>query len=355
MFRQYVLVAFLAAGRVAAQAPQSGAEMYGRWCAVCHSVDGSGRSATAPLKTPPLDFTDCHRATSEPDRDWTFVISRGGAAAGLSTEMPSFESLDASQIAALVAHLRTFCRNPRWPDANLNLRRAIWTPKAFPEDEVALRPIASHSDVTFARLRLEASYERRIGTRGAVEIEFPVEAVGSLTGTVVGVGDIALAGRYVLAADARRGWIATGGVEVLFPTGDRRWHFGEGTPIVEPHLSVATTWRALQLQLQADVRALYFTRPFPQEFYPTLAYSLSLSRDLGLSPSGWTVGVELDGTNTALGITPQVIASLTRTGALTAAFGVRIPVQPPYPLLADVVRVVGYLRWEYHQPLRARR
>lgn len=353
MTRVALLVVLLGVPAVAeAQIPQTGAEMYRTWCAVCHAEDGSGQGATRPVKTTPIDFRDCRQTTAEPDADWRLVIGRGGSAAGLATEMPAFEALNAQQIDLLVAHLRTFCRDPRWPDPRLNLRRAIFTAKAFPEDEVALRPMVSHGSAVYTTGRIDASYETRLGPRTAVEVEVPLHGINGGTGVVTGVGDIEIDGRYVLVADPVRPLIAAAGLAVSFPTGSRRWGFGEGTGIVEPYVATGTEWR--RFQIQGDVRALYFTHKLP-EFYPAFAYSVAVMRDLGVSARAWTIGVDIDGTDSALGITPQIQKALTRTGALIGAFGVRLPVRPPYPQLVDQVRFVGFLRWDYKQPIRARR
>src|ERR1700694_2970983 len=64
---------------------------------------------------------------------------RGGQARGFDRMMPSFsEALTPEQVDALVAHLRTFCRDDSWPRGELNLPRAMFTEKAYPEDEAVL-------------------------------------------------------------------------------------------------------------------------------------------------------------------------------------------------------------------------
>ena len=348
-----VVVVAVARAAVVAQGPQTGAEMYQAWCAVCHGDDGRGRVPARALRTPPMDFTDCRLTTAEPDADWRLVIQRGGHAAGLSTEMPAFEVLSADQIDRLVAHVRTLCAERRWPSGNANFRRALFTAKAFPEDEAALRPMVSHSQQTFTRVQLEASYERRVGRRAEVEVAVPAESVGWFSGPVVGIGDIALGAKYVLHADGRRPRIVTAGVEVVLPSGSQHWGFGDGTLVVEPYLAGGVRWRALVLQ--GDVRGAYYARRQAGEFYRYVAYNGAISHDRSPAPSAWTLGVEINGSGTAVGVTPYLVKGLTRTGSLTAAFGVRLPVTSPFPQVYDEVRWAGYLRWDFREPLRARK
>lgn len=349
-----LIVVAIAGRRVGlAQVPDTGAGMYRAWCAVCHGDDGAGRGTARALRTPPIDFTDCRLTTAEPDVDWRLVIRRGGHAAGLSTEMPAFEVLSVDQVDRLVAHLRTFCADPRWPSGNTNFRRALFTAKAFPEDEGALRPMVSHSQQTFTRVQIEASYERRIGRRAEVEIAVPAESVGWVTGPIVGIGDVVLGGEYVLYAEARRPRILSGGLEVTLPSGSLQRGFGEGSLIVEPYLAGGMGWRSLIVQ--ADIRGLYFAQQRPGEFYRHVAYNVSVSHDLSPAPSAWSIGAEVNGSGTAVGITPYVIKGLTRTGSLTAAFGVRLPITSPFPQVFDQTRWTGYLRWDFREPFRARK
>ena len=50
--------------------------------------------------------------------------------------MPAFgDALSPEDIALAVSHLRTFCTEAAWPRGDLNLPRAFFTEKAFPENE----------------------------------------------------------------------------------------------------------------------------------------------------------------------------------------------------------------------------
>jgi len=337
--------------RLAAQIPATAVEMYRSWCAVCHGEDGAGRPPARPVKSPPLDFTNCRLATAEPDADWALVIRLGGAAAGLSSEMPEFSQLSPSEVDAIVAYLRSLCRQPGWPPGNLSFRRALFTAKAFPENEVVLAPMVSHGQSTYARVRIEASYGVRLGRRGQVEVGLPAETVHWVTGRVAGVGDLTIGGKYVLyASDARRS-IVTGGVETSLGTGSLQWGFGEGTTVTEPYLAAAFRWRGWTIQ--SDLKTLFFARKIVGEYYHRIVWDASLSRDRSFTPTAWTAGVEFNAADRAFGITPYVLKGLTRTGSLAVGAGVRIPLSN-YPYTADLVRWRGYLLWDYTRPFRGR-
>ncbi|MBI4475583.1 MAG: cytochrome c [Acidobacteria bacterium] len=339
-----------------AQRPAPGAEMFQAWCAQCHGSDGSGRVAEPTVKTTPMDFTDCRTSTPEPDADWELVIARGGPAAGLSSEMPEFgEVLTPAEIAALVRHLRTFCKENGWPHGNLNFPRPLFTEKAFPENEIVILPAISHRAGERVRSRMRAVFERRLGRRAHGEIGVPLESIDWPTGRIVGVGDVTIAGKYVLHDDPVAGRIFSGGLEIGFPTGSTTWRFGEGTMVVEPYFAAGTAWRDLYLQGQIAMEVA--ADPIEhEEGRAELVYNLYLGRDLARVPNTWTVGVEFNGSiNRAdrfLAVTPQLRKGLTRTGALAAAAGVRIPITDRQ---RQFVRWVGYLLWEYLEPVRSRK
>jgi hypothetical protein len=80
-------------------------------------------------------------------------------------------------------------------------------------------------------------------------------------------------------------------------------------------------------------------------------YNFYVGRDTSTSPNTWTLGLELNGENDEVALTPQIRKGLTKTGALGAALGVRIPLNAR---TEQGTRVVGYLLWEYLDPVRAR-
>lgn len=331
---------------------QTSGEMYGKWCAVCHGDDGKGHPPNRPVRTDPIDFTDCRVTTAESDVDWTRVVELGGIAAGRSSEMPGFEMLPPDAVIDVVRYIRSFCTEAGWPSGNLNFPRALFTAKAFPEDEVVMQPMVSHGQATNLRLRIESSYARRVGRRAQVEIGLPAETVSQLGRPVSGVGDVRLEGKYALASSLPRSAILTVGIEATLPTGNRRWSFGEGTLVVEPFVALGMMKR--DLFIQSDVRLLLPAKHFPTEPIRYVAYNLAVTRSLSNAPTTWTIGAELNGVDKAIGITPQVVKGLTRTGSLSAGMGVRISVTPPRPYTSDLTRWSGYLLWDYLEPFRAR-
>ncbi len=344
------------------QNPGTIPEMWGAWCARCHADDGSGKVSEPTVTVEPMDFTDCKVASAEPDADWERAIAKGGPGVGLSPQMPAFEdSLSADQITAFVSHMRTFCTDPGWPSGNTNFPRPIATEKAFPENEFLIVPAVSHwsedpaPSITAASL--VAIYERRLGRRSMVEIEVPLVATNSLIQWTRGIGDVAVAFKHAIydRGDAPR--IVSLGLETVLPSGDRFKDHGSGTAIFEPFVTAGATLRAWYLQtelkLELPVDRLRADRAF--------VYNAYVGRDTGAAPDTWTIGVELNGevtfpqfgvSNRGVALTPQVRKGLTGTGALAAAAGVRLPINRRD---AQGVRWLGYLLWEYLEPLRARR
>src|SRR5690606_30514827 len=138
--RIQLVSAFVASLLSLSAAAQIGAEIYEAACAACHGSDGRGldRSALA-FPTPMPDFTDCDFASREPDADWFAVAHRGGPARGFDRMMPAFgEALTEEEIQASLDNIRTMCRDARWPRGELNMPRALFTEKAYPEDEAVI-------------------------------------------------------------------------------------------------------------------------------------------------------------------------------------------------------------------------
>lgn len=337
----------LVAAPLKAQLPDNPKELWTATCAKCHAEDGTGNLPTPTVKNHPLDLTNCAVATAEPDADWELVTARGGPAAGLSSEMPGFgDAFSEEQIRGLVRYARGFCNEPRWPIGNLNLPRALFTEKAFPENEFLIIPVVSHSDDEPVKLRFRTLYERRIGRRTHAEIGVPISSSGGAGDRSTGLGDIAIAAKQVLYTD-NVSRILTAGMEVVFPTGSERRGLGSGTTVFEPYLAAGAILGELILQTQ-------FKMEFPaREPWGDreVVYNVYAGHSLSPAPGAVTLGLELNGVEKELALTPQVRVPLTRTGALAVGAGVRMPV---VNRSSQATQFAGYLLWEYLDPVRSR-
>ena len=121
-----------------------------------------------------------------------------------------------------------------------------------------------------------------------------------------------------------------------------------GTAIFEPFVSAGTMLRDWYLQGQVKVELPVDRAKADRAF----VYNAYLGRDTSLAPTTWTLGVELNGENHEVSLTPQVRKGLTGTGALAASVGAMVPLNEREE---RGVRWVGYLLWEYLEPWRARK
>ena len=88
--------------------------------------DGTGRRPPpgSQLEPAPHNFTDCTIVTTETTANWAGLVRHGGPFLGLSPSMPAFgDSLSDAEIDAVIAHLRRFCTDPRYPIGDLNFRQ----------------------------------------------------------------------------------------------------------------------------------------------------------------------------------------------------------------------------------------
>ena len=118
--------------------------------------------------------------------------------------------------------------------------------------------------------------------------------------------------------------------------------------VFEPFVSMGTVLRNWYLQGQLKYE-------LPTDISKALrafVYNAYFGRDTSAAPNTWTLGVELNGEDRELALTPQVRKGLTGTGALAASIGVTLPLNYREEL---GVQWVGYLLWEYLEPVRARR
>lgn len=319
-------LAVAAAGGAGGQQPTTIPEMWGAWCARCHAEDGSGKIAEPTVSVQAMDFTDCKVTSPEPDADWERAIAKGGPGVGLSPEMPAFEdSLTSEQLSGFVSHIRAFCKEPGWPSGNANFPRPIITEKAFPENEFLILPAINHE----REYQIKGVYERRLGKRSMVEIGIPIENNG--------INDAEIAFKHAIFS---RGFqIVSLGLETAL---------SRDSVVFEPFISAGALIRDWYLQGQFKVE-LPVDRAAAER---ALVYNAYFGRDTSAAPNTWTIGLELNGENHQLALTPQVRKGLTGTGALAASIGATVPLNERQ---GRGVRWVGYLLWEFLEPLRARK
>jgi hypothetical protein len=339
----------------AAESAERGREAFEQICATCHGVDGKGAPGRANLQMEMPDFSDCAFASREPDADWLAVAHEGGPARGFSPVMPPHgEALGRETLELVIAHVRTFCRDARWPRGELNLPRPQLTEKAFPEDEAVVEFAANLDEETSATSALV--YEKRIGPRAQLELAVPFELQEDASGSdLAGLGDIGVGVKYALWHDLERGGIVSVLGEVITPTGDRERGLGGGTVVIEPALlwgQILPRDAFLQAQLlgefplreergdpEAQLRlalgkSLFEDGGFGREWAPMLEFVAARVFARG-APNEW----EFD-------LAPQLHVALNQRQHVRASLGVRVPVGAtagPRP-----TRVLLYLLWDWY-------
>ena len=329
--------------------PKTVPEMWTAWCSRCHGKDGTGKVAEPTVTVRPMDFTNCSLATAEGDPDWEAVISKGGPVVGLSSQMPAFgDFLTAAQVSEFVGFVKKFCAEPGWPSGNLNLPRPMFAEKAFLEDEFILAPVASHRKDEPKEYELAAIFEKRLGKRAQLEAVLPIGSLDAGSGRNSGIGDIELGLKYALNPTTSN-HLLTAGMDFVLPTGSEEKGLGGGLFGFEPYLATASTIGS-QSYLQTQIKL-----ELPSENTwkdQVTVYNIYFGHDVKLLPSSFTYGVELNGENDELAFTPQIRKGLSKSGALAGAFGVRIPINKRDE---QGVKWVGYLLWEYLEPVLSRR
>ena len=324
-------------------------EMWNSWCARCHGKDGTGKVTEPTVTVVPMDFTKCKLSTAEGDPDWEAVIAKGGPVVGLSSQMPAWgDVLKPEQITEFVGFVKKFCAEPGWPSGNLNLPRPMFAEKAFLEDEFIIAPVLSHRKGEPNDVDLAAIYEMRLGRRAQLEAVLPMASVNPGAGRNTGLSDIELGLKYALNPTTSN-HLFTLGMDFVLPTGRESRGLGAGTAGFEPYLATASTigtqtYLQTQLKIEMPKNAPWKDR--------AVLYNIYLGHDLKLLPSSYTFGIEFNGENDELALTPQLRKGLSKSGALAGAFGVRLPLNNRNE---QGVKWVGYLLWEYLEPVLSRR
>lgn len=207
-------------------------------CSACHGEDGAGAPATRLGFDLPLpDFTDCDFAKREANADWLAVASRGGPVRAFSRMMPALgDAMTEEEMRLALRHIRSFCADPAWPRGELNLPRALYTTKAYPEDEMVIDTTWDTTDAA-ENVTSRVLYEQRFGKRSQFEVIIPWVWQETANEWEAGLGDVGIGVKSALWHDWEKGYILSPGLEVLLPTGDDDRGLGSGTTRFEPYLS----------------------------------------------------------------------------------------------------------------------
>jgi hypothetical protein len=318
-------------------AAATGEQIYRQACATCHSLDGKGSPRSVVGFELPLpngheipDFTDCSTNTVEPLADWAAVVHRGGPIRALDRHMPAFgDALTPDQIERAVKHIWTFCEDRSWPRGDLNLPRAFFTEKAFPENETVWT--AGFTGSGAQSLANELVYEHRIGARAQYEVKLPILAQQADPGGAWsrGIGDVEIALRRTFYASLDRGSIFAAGGAVVLPTGKETEGLGNGYWIYEPFAMwgqfIGTSGF---LQLHSGIEIPSDGAAGKEGFLRTaLGYTLSQDQGFGRawSPMMEVIVAKPDGGSTEWDLVPQVQVSLSKLQHILLNVGVRVP------------------------------
>jgi len=316
----------------------TGQQIFVAACATCHGMDGKGSPSAIVGFDLPLpnghgfpDFTDCATNTVEPLGDWMAVAHRGGPVRALDRRMPAFgDALSEEQIERAVKYLWTFCEDPAWPRGDLNLPRAFFTEKAFPENETVWTTGVTTSGAKGVTNQIV--YEHRIGSRSQYEVTVPFGAQQTEPGGAWnrGLGDVEFALRRTLYASLDRGSIFAAGGAVTLPTGKEELGLGNGFTIVEPFAmwgQMLGPSAFVQTHIGYEI-ASDRTRGQNEGFVRT-AFGYTVAQDRGFGRA-WTPMLEVLAAKPERGVTewdlvPQMQVSMSKLQHILFSVGVRVP------------------------------
>jgi hypothetical protein len=345
--------------------PRTPAQVWQAACAACHGPDGAGRARDiVGFSTPLPDLRDCTFATSEPTQDWFAVVHEGGRVRGLDRMMPAFGgALTDEEISRSVDYVRGFCRDlPDWPLGELNLPRALFTEKAFPENEVVLTSTVALRGP--GSVMNELVYEQRLGARAMFEVGVPFGVLNqagvslapagtAATGWTAGIGDLGFAFKDAVIHSARTGSILAVGLDVSVPTGRTDQGLGAGVTVFDPFVafgqilpagSFAQAHAGVDLPVDTSIAR-------PEVFWRALlGWSISAHRFGRMySPMLEVLGTrDLDtgGAVVAWDLVPQMQVTLSRRKHVRVNLGADVPVNQT----ADRHLQLGaYLLWDWYE------
>lgn len=303
-------------------ASDSTAAVYRRWCGACHGASGEGVPArTTRLEVPPAPLAECRTSTAEPEALWVDIVKHGGAAYGLSLDMPAYgEAATHEQIVALVRYVKSLCTERGWPPGELNFPRPYRVEKAFPENEWVL---------VFAGDEQRLIYERRLGRRLQLE---------GVARTATDGGDVfagaSVAAKYNVWHSLPAGALASVGLEASPPWGRRTtWE-------LEPFVSAGWSPGAGVIA-QAGV-VLAFEEGAG---WAGTSWRAGLGKELGRVVPMLEAAVDVPAAGDPLTtFYPQAWIQLSRLGHVAASVGMAVPAAGPGSRRATLVL---FLLWDY--------
>jgi mono/diheme cytochrome c family protein len=342
-----------AADRNAGLQLNTGKQIWEAGCAACHGHDGKGMpKSTVGFEAPRTfpDFSECSQTTPEPNTAWKAVITRGGPFRGFSQIMPSFgEALTPAQIDKVIDYMRAFCDNPRWARGELNLPRALFTEKAFPEKEVVITTALNARGAP--GVSSEIVHEQRLDMKNQIEIAVPVDFLHPNHTWFGGVGDVAFGLKHELFSSLRTGSILSVQGEVALPTGNRARELGSGTTTFGTFASYGQLLPGNNfLQLQGGADLPLHTSVAPQSLFYRMALGHGFNRGHGLgrlfAPMFEVVGDHdiVKGAPYNWDIAPEMQVTISKRQHLRANIGVRVPANHT---AGRAVQVVFYLLWDW--------
>jgi len=301
----------------------SGAALFASWCKSCHGADGRGTpAATTRLEVPPADLHECKGSTAETEDRWVNIVAQGGAAFGLSLDMPAFgEAGTPAQIRAVVRYARSLCGELGWPPGELNFPRAFLVEKAYPEDEVVITDRGRGQDYI---------YEHRLGKRFQVE----ASAGSVFDGQAQAFEGVTGALKYNVWHSLERRALVSVGLEATPPLGrEDAWE-------VEPFVAFgADPGRALVVQGEVQGRWE------EAEGFGGMSYRLGAGRELGrfapMLEAAWTVPAAGE---RVLSFYPQMWIRLSRLGHVAGSLGAELPATGPEPRHP---RLIAFVLWDF--------
>ena len=331
-------------------AGKSGADLYRETCAACHGLDGKGKEAGAlGFDVPTPDFTDCNYASREPDADWVGIAHEGGPVRGFSKHMPAFGgALSEADLYKIIGHVRTFCTAEAWPRGELNLPRAMFTEKAYPEDEAVMTMGFGRSP---AEITTDIVYEKRFGVRNQIEIKAPFGVSKNGSTWTGGGGDLALGVKRTFAHSLAHGTILAIAGEVSLPTGDEAAGLSKNTPVFESFLAAGKILGSTSfVQAQAGIELPFDTAKAGREVF-WRAVTGSTFTQHGPFGRAWTPMLEVlgareleKGAKIEWDLVPQVQVSLNTRQHILLGVGWRTPLTERRSRSS---RLMVYFLWDW--------